>query len=439
MQNKEIINAYCEEFGHFDILLVDGRPLLPLKNCAEILRFSSPLETADALKIKPVKHEIEIKRRLKNGVIELRPVVRYFITETDLLLLIGRSKAACAGRFKEWMFNEIIPSIYDLDEDEAQTELYESDRDFQAHGAYDPTEYYAAAQNPSGSPEEVSTDKELMIFQHPEFGELEIWNNNGKPFFPGVESAQILAYKNTHDAITRHCNKDGVVKREVVTSTTNQYGVTSKQTVEKTYISEGNLYRLIARSKLPAAVRFESYVFDEVVPSIRKYGAYATPQTIAEVFKSPGAMAQLFLAMQAEQDANAKLQAEKTKLLQQAAEDAPKVEFANTVAASDGTISVGTMAKILRGRGFDIGRTRLFEQLREWGYLLEQGSDKNMPSQWAMDLGLFRVKEMFKPDSYGRDMFCKTTMVTGLGQQYILRRFLQEFTPQTFRKAGYSI
>ena len=124
---------------------------------------------------------------------------------------------------------------------------------------------------------------EMQVFQNSEFGELGVLEVNGKPYFPATECAKILGYANQRDAVNRHCKADGVVKHDVVTRTTNQHGATSIQTVEMKFISEGNLYRLITHSKLPAAERFEKWVFDEVLPSIRRTGSYSMPgaQTFA--------------------------------------------------------------------------------------------------------------------------------------------------------------
>ncbi len=115
---------------------------------------------------------------------------------------------------------------------------------------------------------------ELKVFQNSEFGELGILLIDGKEYFPATQCAKILGYKNARDAIARHCK--GVVKHDGVSYTTNQHGVTTEQQVEINYIPEGDLYRLIVRSNLPSAERFERWVFDEVLPALRKNGAYGT-------------------------------------------------------------------------------------------------------------------------------------------------------------------
>lgn len=113
------------------------------------------------------------------------------------------------------------------------------------------------------------------IFNNSEFGTLEVISIDGKDYFPAIDCAKMLGYSNPRDAIIKHCKVDGVVFCDGVSETVNQHGVTTQQTVEKKYISEGNLYRLITHSKLPSAERFERWVFDEVIPEIRMSGGYS--------------------------------------------------------------------------------------------------------------------------------------------------------------------
>lgn len=127
----------------------------------------------------------------------------------------------------------------------------------------------------------------IISVENSEFGELNIILIDGKEYFPATQCAKILGYSNPYDAIKRHCKEDGVVKREGVSNTTNQHGVTTQQVTEIKYINEGNLYRLIVRSELPAAERFEMWVFDEVLPSIRKTGGYIIDNRINDFLTNP--------------------------------------------------------------------------------------------------------------------------------------------------------
>lgn len=117
----------------------------------------------------------------------------------------------------------------------------------------------------------------LMTFSNPYFGEIRTIEENGTVLFSATDIARALGYSNPHDAISRHCR--GGVKREGVSLTTNQHGITTEQTAEMSFITEGDIYRLAARSKLPGAEKFESWIFDEVLPSIRKNGGYIAGQS----------------------------------------------------------------------------------------------------------------------------------------------------------------
>jgi len=183
-------------------------------------------------------------------------------------------------------------------------------------------------------------------------------------------------------------------------------------------ISESGLYNVILLSRKPEAKKFKRWVTHEVLPTIRKHGAYITPAKLEEIMNDPDAWIKVLIALKEERAAKEQLQL-------QAASDKPKVVFADAVSVSDGTILIGELAKILKGNGIEIGQNRLFEKLRQDGYLIKrQGTDYNAPTQRAMELGLFRVKETAITHSDGHVTISKTTKVTGRGQQYFINLFL---------------
>ena len=187
---------------------------------------------------------------------------------------------------------------------------------------------------------------------------------------------------------------------------------------ETTIVSESGLYNVILRSDKPEAKNFKRWVTHEVLPTIRRHGAYLTPAKLEEMMNDPDAWIKVLTALKEERAAKEQLQL-------QAAVDKPKVVFADAVAVSDGTILIGELAKILKGNGIEIGQNRLFEKLRQDGYLIKrQGTDYNAPTQRAMELGLFRVKETAITHSDGHVTISKTTKVTGKGQQYFINLFL---------------
>lgn len=239
-----------------------------------------------------------------------------------------------------------------------------------------------------------------QIFNNPEFGELRTIEEGDKIYFVATDAARMLGYAKPSNAVSAHCK--GALKRGIPTS-----GGVQQMNV----IPEGDLYRLIVNSELPSAEKFESWVFDEVLPAIRKTGGYHVPQSPEEQ------MAQGLLAAQ-------KLLAEKDKRIE---EMRPKEIFADAVSVSKTDILIGDLAKLIKQNGHDIGQKRLFSWLREKGYLIKRkGLDWNMPTQKAMEMKLFRVKETVVTHSDGHTTVNKTPKVTGKGQVYFVNKFLRD-------------
>ena len=185
------------------------------------------------------------------------------------------------------------------------------------------------------------------------------------------------------------------------------------------FIPENIFYRLAMKAKNETAEKFQALVADEIIPSIRKHGAYMTPETLQAAILNPDTMIQLCQQLKAEQDKNAALTAANAAL-------APKGIFADAVSASKQSILVGDLAKMLKQNGVDIGATRLFQWMRENGYLVRGNrSDKNMPTQRSMEMGLFDIKETVVSHSDGHTTINKTPKVTGKGQVYFVNLFLK--------------
>ena len=190
---------------------------------------------------------------------------------------------------------------------------------------------------------------EIQIFKNEEFGEVRIIDIDGKPHAGATDVARALGYTNPHDAILRHCK--GVVKREGVSQTTNQHGVTTEQTVEMNFIPEGDVYRLIVRSQLPSAEKFERWVFEEVLPSIRKHGAYMTPDTLDRMISTPEFGIKLLTALKDEQDKNKALQSDNSRLIQEndkqkqiIGELKPAKDYVDYILSSTGTMAITQIA-----------------------------------------------------------------------------------------------
>ena len=230
----------------------------------------------------------------------------------------------------------------------------------------------------------------------------------GEPYFVGKDVAEVLGYSNSRKAIADHVDSEdkGVTKC-----------YTLGGTQQTTIINESGLYSLILASKLPTAKKFKRWVTSEVLPAIRKHGAYMTDQKAAAIVTDKGSLADL-LQQAAEQLKRKDIQIEQMK---------PKALFADAVSTSDTPILVGELAKILHQNGVSMGQNRMFRWLRDNGYLISRkGSDYNMPTQRAMELGLFKIKENAITHSDGHVTITKTPKVTGKGQQYFINKFLKE-------------
>lgn len=179
-------------------------------------------------------------------------------------------------------------------------------------------------------------------------------------------------------------------------------------------ITEAGLYNAVLGSKVPGAKDFKRWVTHEVLPELRKRGSYQVPKTREQRIAAALAESNAIIG---------ELDSENRALKAENAELRPKALFADAVAASDGTCLVGELAKMMRQNGVEIGQNRLFERLRDDGYLGSVGSNRNVPTQRAMEMGLFRIKETVVVHSDGHQTTSRTPKVTGKGQQYFMGRY----------------
>ena len=234
-------------------------------------------------------------------------------------------------------------------------------------------------------------------------------DEKGEPWFVAKDVCDVLGLENSRKA-TAELESD---EKNTVTISDGIAG-----NPNKTIISEPGLYKLIMRSRKPEAKEFKRWVTHEVLPSIRRHGVYATDVTIDSILNDPDFGIKLLTNLKDERarrrEAERAIEAQK-----------PKVLFADSVAASHSTILVGELAKILKGNGVDIGQNRLFQWMRDNGYLISRkGTDFNMPTQKAMELGLFFIKETNVQHSDGHITVNKTPKVTGRRQSYFVNKFL---------------
>lgn len=272
-------------------------------------------------------------------------------------------------------------------------------------------------------------ENKIEVFSNEEFGTVRTLTIDKEPYFVGKDVAEILAYKNTKDALATHVDEEDkrILQRSDFATLENNIpksalpvNFVSADIPNRglTIINESGLYSLILSSKLPNAKKFKRWVTAEVLPSIRKYGAYMTPDTLEKALYNPDFLIRLATELK---DTQAHVKHLETKI----DNDKPKVIFADAVSTSKSSILVGELAKIIKQNGVKIGQNRLFSWFRDNGYLIKRkGTDYNMPTQYSMDLQLFEVKETEVTHADGHITVSKTPKVTGKGQQYFINKFL---------------
>lgn len=262
---------------------------------------------------------------------------------------------------------------------------------------------------------------ELQIFNNPEFGAIRTAGTPEEPIFCASDICRALGYNNGRDAVSRHCDEGDVVKRDTPTSSGTQL---------MTFVNESGMYALIFGSKLEAAKQFKRWVTSEVLPTIRKHGAYATAETVEDLIKNPENGIRLLEALHEERqrrkhEQQQRMEAEEmvTKLEEQAIENHPKVVYADAVAGSMSSCLIGELAKMISQNGVPIGEKRLYQYLRDNHYLCSYGERYNLPYQKYIEQGLFTLKQnIFSANGELRTR--NTTKVTGKGQVYFVNKFI---------------
>ena len=247
----------------------------------------------------------------------------------------------------------------------------------------------------------------LQIFKNEEFGEVRTVQLNNEIYFVGKDVAAALGYSNASKAVSVHVSEEDRILRTLKADSQNG-NVVKTQTA---LINESGLYALIFGSKLPSAKRFKHWVTSEVLPAIRKTGGYQ--------MKAPEGKELLALAV---------LEAQKTIEEQNAQIERmrPKEIFADAVTTSKQSILIGQLAKLICQNGHSIGQNRLFQWMRDNGYLMKSGNNYNMPMQRYVEQGLFEIKERSITNPDGSVKLTRTTKVTGKGQQYFINKFLKK-------------
>lgn len=256
---------------------------------------------------------------------------------------------------------------------------------------------------------------DLQIFKNSEFGEVRTKVINNEPYFSLNDVCRILEINNPSQAKTR-LNKDGVISNEVIDS--------MGRTQQANFINESNLYKLVFQSRKSEAEKFADWVTSEVLPSIRKHGAYMSSEVIEKTLSDPDYLIRLATNLKEEKAKRALAEA-------QIERDKPKVLFADTVSSSNKSCLVGELAKLISQEAIrrgeinkKIGQNNLFAWMRSNGYLCKSGERKNQPLQQYVEQGLFELKKGTYVDANGVNVLTTTTKVTGKGIIYFINKFL---------------
>lgn len=278
---------------------------------------------------------------------------------------------------------------------------------------------------------------ELQVFNFNE-NEIRTTQINGEPYFIGKDVCEFFGDSNHNRTISRVDNEDkqiveiedslGRMQKAVAINESGLYSILFSMQPQKANDGVQDAYPIEIQNRIKKIKRFKRWVTYEVLPSIRKHGAYMTDQTLEQALTSPDFLIKLATELKDEQEKRKALEAKNTSLAADNQIMKPKVLFADAVECSHTSILVGDLAKLIKQNGVDIGQQRLFAWLRNNGYLMKHGNSKNMPTQTAMDKQLFEVKERTISNPDGSVRITKTTAVTGKGQIYFVNKFCSIMT-----------
>ena len=251
----------------------------------------------------------------------------------------------------------------------------------------------------------------LTVFENNAFGSVRVIEREGQPWFVAKDVSDCLEVGNTTEALR------GLDDDEKFTLSNPEGNPRAGIPLEMNIISEPGLYSLILRSRKPEAKAFKRWITHEVIPSIRRHGMYATPQTVEAMLDDPDTTIKILTALKEERSQRQALEAK-------AEADRPKIVFAESIEVAKTSILVGEMAKLIKqATRHDIGQNRFFDFLRDNGYLHKSGSQRNMPTQRSIEAGWMEVKEGARIGSSGECHITRTTKITGRGQIYFVNLF----------------
>lgn len=239
---------------------------------------------------------------------------------------------------------------------------------------------------------------------------VRVVNQDGTAWFVAKDVCDILEITNYRNAVSRL--KDTMKGVHTVDTPGGKQDMVT--------VNEAGLYKLVFTSRKEEAEHFTDWIALEVLPSIRKHGIYATSTTIDKIINNPEFGIRLLTELKAERE-------QRQALERKVEQDKPRVLFSQAVEASDTSILIGDLAKILRQNGINVGQNRLFQWLRDNGYLIKSGASRNMPTQYSMERGWFEVQQRVIQVPNGEPKVRTTTRVTGKGQLYFVNRFMSDW------------
>lgn len=262
---------------------------------------------------------------------------------------------------------------------------------------------------------------QLQMFNF-ENHQVRILEKDGEPYFVGKDIAQLLGYSNPRDALSKHVESEdkGVAKCDTLGGAQNL-----------TVINESGMYSLVLSSKLESAKRFKRWVTNDVLPSIRKHGAYLTPETLEQTMQDPDFLIGILNGLKEEQEKRKQAEFQVWQANQIIEQDKPYTNFGKVVSMSDGAINIGILAKMLYDKhGINIGRNKLIAWMRDKGFLIKQkGAEKNLPQQKYIEHGWFKVRPTIVKRTHG-DIQTGTTLITGKGQVEIANILISELSKE---------
>lgn len=265
---------------------------------------------------------------------------------------------------------------------------------------------------------------DIKIFENNEFGQIRVITHNSQPYFIAKDVALVLGYSNTNQAVIDHCKKVAKYDLPVNTGCIRNDGTFGTKTIEVNIIPESDIYRLIMRSKLESAEKFQDWVCEEVLPIIRSTGGYVQKDRAIDFVDnwlpqldefSRGVIASVL-------EESRRLKIENKDLATTIALQKEDVEFAKALQVSEDTIYIGDFAKLLNQQGLNIGRNELFGHMRKHNLVIKERGTVNTPTQKAMEMKLLELEEKVYYDNKGKEKISLTSRITPKGQKYLIKK-----------------